>query len=120
MDLYPRRVGHVQARERQVAENEVHFRALNERLRESSAAWEGHDGVLGIVCECGDEDCTTPIRLTPGDYESVRVEETQFAIVVGHVRPEVEDVISEQEGWAIVRKRGEAAAIAAASDPRSG
>lgn len=109
----------MQARERRVAENEVRFRALNERLRESGAAWEGREGVLSIVCECGDEDCTLPIRLTPGEYESVRVEETQFVIVAGHVRPEVEDVVSEQEGWVLVRKRGEAATIAAANDPRS-
>jgi len=110
----------VQGRERHVAENEVRFRALNERLRETGAAWEGREGVLSIVCECGDEDCTLPIRLTSGEYESVRAKETQFAIVAGHVRPEVEDVLSEQEGWALVRKRGEAAAIAAASDPRFG
>ena len=109
----------MEARERQVAENEVRFRALNERLRESGAAWEGRDGVLSLVCECGYEDCTLPIRLTPGEYESVRAEETHFAIVATHVRPEVEDIVSEQAGWAVVRKRGEAAAIAAASDPRS-
>ena len=109
----------MQARERQVAENEVRFRALNERLRASGGAWEGREGELSIVCECGDEDCTLPIRLTPGDYEAVRADETQFAIVSGHVRPEVEDVVSEQEGWSLVRKRGEAAEIAAAADPRS-
>lgn len=110
----------MQARERQVAENEVRFRALNERLQEIGAAWEGRDGVMDIVCECGDEDCTLPIRLTPGEYESVRAEETQFAVVSGHVRPEVEDVVSQRQGWTLVRKRGEAAAIAAARDPRSG
>ena len=110
----------MEARERQVAENEVRFRDLNERLQAGGGAWEGHEGVLSLVCECGDEDCTMPIRLTPIEYESVRVQETQFAIVSGHVRPEVEDVVSEQEGWTLVRKRGEAAAIAAASDPRGG
>ena len=109
----------MQARERQVAENEVRFRDLNERLRERSGSWEGREGVMSLVCECGDEDCTTPIRLTPAEYESVRAEETQFAIVPGHVRPELEDVVSEHDGWTIVRKRGEAAAIAAATDPRS-
>jgi hypothetical protein len=101
-----------------VAENEVRFRALNERLRAGEAAWDGRDGVISLVCECGDEDCTTPITLTPAEYESVRSDETQFAIVPGHVRPEVEDVVSEQAGWAVVRKRGEAAAIAAENDPR--
>lgn len=109
----------MQARQRQVAENEVRFRALNERLRESGAAWEGREGELSIVCECGDEDCTQPILLTPGEYEAVRADETQFAIVPGHVRPEVEEVVAERDGWSLVRKRGEAAAIAAAADPRS-
>jgi hypothetical protein len=108
----------MQARERRVAENEVRFRALNERLRDSGGVWEGHDGTLGLVCECGDEDCTTPITLTPAEYESVRAEETHFAVVPGHVRLDVEDVVSEHAGWTLVRKRGEAGAIAAASDPR--
>lgn len=109
----------MQARERQVAENEVRFRSLNERLRASGAAWQGRDGVLDLVCECGDEDCTKPIQLTPGEYESVRADETQFAVVPDHVRPEVEDVVAQQDGWSVVRKRGEAAEIAAETDPRS-
>jgi hypothetical protein len=109
----------MQASERRVAENEVRFRALNERLRDTAAAWEGREGVLSLVCECGDEDCTLAISLTPGEYESVRAEETQFAVVPEHVRPDVEDVVSQQDGWTVVRKRGEAAAIAAAADPRS-
>ena len=49
----------------------------------------------------------------------MRAGETQFAIVPEHVRPEVEDVVARQEGWALVRKRGEAAEIAAETDPRS-
>jgi hypothetical protein len=109
----------VQRRERQVAENEVRFRALNERLASSGAAWEGREGVLSLVCECGDEDCTRAIELLPGEYESVRAEKAQFVVVPEHARPDVEDVVSEREGWVVVRKRGEAAAIAAANDPRS-
>ncbi len=109
----------MQARNRQVVENEVRFRALNERLRASGVAWEGREGVMSLVCECGNEDCLVAIWLTPGEYESVRADETQFAMVAGHFHPEFEDVVSEYEGWALVRKRGEAAEIAAASDPRS-
>ena len=48
----------MQARERQLAENEVRFRALNERLRTGSATWGAADGEFELVCECGDEDCT--------------------------------------------------------------
>ena len=110
----------MQARERRVAENEVRFRALNERLSEAGSTWEGRDGVLSLVCECGDEDCALPIQLTPGEYESVRAEETQFVVVPAHARRDVEDVVVEHEGWVVVRKRGEAASIAAANDPRSG
>jgi len=109
----------VQARERQLAENEVRFRALNERLRDGSGTWGPGEGVLELVCECGDEDCARSILLSPRDYEAVRSDEAQFVLTPGHERPEVEDVVTERGGWIVVRKRGEAAAIAADADPRS-
>jgi hypothetical protein len=109
----------VQARERQLAENEVRFRALNERLRAGSGTWGPGEGVLELVCECGDENCIRAITLTARDYEAVRSDKTQFIVVPGHERAEVEDVVDEREGWLVVRKRGEAAAFAAETDPRS-
>ncbi|HUP31510.1 MAG TPA: hypothetical protein VM184_00640 [Gaiellaceae bacterium] len=45
--------------------------------------------------------------------------ETQFALLPAHARPEVEDVVADHGGWVTVRKRGEAAEIAAEADPRS-
>lgn len=109
----------MQARERQLAENEVRFRALNERLRDASGIWGPGEGRLELVCECGDEDCALAIRMTPQQYEQVRSDEAQFAVAAGHQRPEVEDVVSEHESWVVVRKRGEAAEIAAEADPRA-
>ncbi len=109
----------MQARERQIAENEVRFRALNERLQERHGAWEGLDGTLHLVCECGDEDCLEPLTLTPREYEAVRAGETHFAVRPAHVRRDVEDVVAEHESWVVVSKRGEAGAIAGATDPRS-
>lgn len=102
-----------------MAENEIRFRALNERLRDSGGAWQGREGVLDLVCECGDEDCTTAIELGAPEYEAVRAVETQFLVVRGHERPEIEDLVGGAEQWVVVRKRGEAAAIAAEADPRS-
>jgi len=102
-----------------MAENEVRFRALNERLRSGSDSWGPGEGVLELVCECADEDCVHAIRLTPRDYEAVRSDETQFMVVPGHERSEAEDVVAERGGWLVVRKRGEAAALAAETDPRS-
>ena len=107
------------ARERRLAENEIRFRALNERLREGSDTWGPGDGVLELVCECADQNCTRSITLTPRDYEAVRSNETQFMVVPGHERFEVEDVVAGREGWLVVRKRGEAAEIAAEADPRA-
>lgn len=109
----------MQARERQLAENEVRFRALNERLRDASGTWDAGEGRLELVCECGDEDCALAIRMSPQQYEQVRSDEAQFAVARGHERPEVEDVVAEHEGWAAVRKRGEAAEIAAETNPRA-
>jgi hypothetical protein len=118
-NLYRFRVGFVQSRERQVAENEVRFRALNERLEEQAGTWHGREGQLSVVCECGDEDCTAGIQLSVQEYEAVRAVETQFVLIRGHERAEVEDVVDGAENWFVVQKRGEAAEIAAGTDPRS-
>jgi hypothetical protein len=109
----------VDTRARQVAENEIRFRALNERLRAHAGTWEGSEGELNLVCECGDEDCVTAIALNAREYEAVRAVETQFVVTDGHERVEVEDIVRDAGMWLIVRKRGEAAAIAAGTDPRA-
>jgi hypothetical protein len=49
----------------------------------------------------------------------VRAVETHFVLIRGHERAEVEDVVDGTENWLVVRKRGEAAKIAAGTDPRS-
>jgi hypothetical protein len=118
-NLYRFRVGFVPSRERQAAENEVRFRALNERLQEQGGTWQGGDGELNLVCECGNEDCTAAIELSARDYEAVRAVETQFVVVRGHECSDVEDVVDGAENWLVVRKRGEAAEIAAETDPRA-
>ena len=109
----------MQSRERQVAENEVRFRALNERLEDQAGTWQGLEGELRLVCECGDEDCTAGIRLSVPEYEAVRAVETHFVLIRGHERAEVEDVVDGAENWLVVQKRGEAAELAAGTDPRS-
>lgn len=107
------------ARTQRRAENEVRFRALNERLRDRAGALGKNGDALELVCECGDEDCTAPITLTPAEYEAVRAEPTDFAVLAGHVARDVEDVVTELSSCTVVRKRGDAAEIAAAADPRS-
>ena len=116
--LYRRKVERVEARDRRLAENEIRFRALNERLRAGSGTWSPGEGALELVCECGDEDCTDAIGMTPRDYEAVRSDEAQFMVVAGHERLDVEVVVADRGDWFVVRKRGEAAELAAETDPR--
>ena len=109
----------MQARERRLAENEVRFRSLNERLRAASGTWDPGEGRLELVCECGNEDCALAIRPSPAEYERVRADEAQFMVVAGHERPEIEDVVLDRGDWLVVRKRGHAAELAADTDPRA-
>lgn len=107
------------ARTQRRAENEVRFRTLNERLRDRAGTLGGNGGLLELVCECGNEECAAPIALTPAEYEAVRAEPADFAVLGEHVARDVEDVVTELTACTVVRKRGEAAEIAAGSDPRA-
>ena len=97
----------------------MRFRALNERLRDRAGAVGGNGGLLELVCECGEEDCAAPIALTPAEYEAVRAGPADFAVLAEHVAGDVEDVVAELTACTVVRKRGEAAELAAGSDPRA-
>jgi hypothetical protein len=111
--------GPVGAREERVARNETLFREVNERIKKVNvtlATVEATD----FLCECGDESCTLPISLTLTEYEAVRAEPTQFAIVPGHVVPDVEQVVLSYHRYAVVVKTDpDAARIAEDEDPRT-
>lgn len=59
-----------------------------------------------------------PTRLTREEYERVRSDPTWFVMAAGH--PSDGDALSEGDGYRIVRKSGEAAAVAVERDPREG
>ena len=107
------------AREERVARNETLFREVNERIKQVNvglATVEATD----FLCECGDESCTQPISLTMAEYEAVRAEGTQFAVVAGHIVLDVERVLASNERYAVVVKTDpDAVPIVEAEDPRS-
>ena len=60
------------------------------------------------------------MSLTLVEYEEVRSEPTHFAVLPGHVVPDVEVVVARNERFAVVRKNEpRAARIAVREDPRS-
>jgi hypothetical protein len=106
-----------------IAWNEALFRAANERMhawseREEKSASERHM----CFCECGDLECKGRLWLTTAEYETIRADELRFAVLVGHVFPEIERVVSEHDGrYLVVEKtEGVRAILERTHGPRSG
>jgi hypothetical protein len=103
------------ARAERVGKNEAVFREVNERINDVT-----RENAAEYLCECGNAACTETIQMTVSDYEDVRSVPTHFAVLSGHELPEVEEVVSRNEGFLVVRKKaGAAAAFATELDPRS-
>ena len=103
-------------RERRRAENEAVFRRLNEEIARLGSEFAITQ--LEIVCECSDTDCLARADVDRDLYERTRRDPTQFIVLAGHESPEIEDVVAAVGELRIVRKRGEAAEVAAMLDPR--
>ena len=105
-------------REHRMAQNEVLFREVNERVV-TVAHQLGPDIPYEFICECANPDCTYRVSLTLTDYERIRADAKQFIVLPLHYTPEVEDLVSEDDAYWIVRKTGEAGQYAEQLDPRS-
>ena len=101
------------------ARNEIALRKYNEkvedrrrRIKPSLAEW---------LCECFDENCAQPVKLSMEEYEVVRADARHFLVAPGeeHVSPSVEHVLRREERYWIVEKIGVAAEMSEQSDPRS-
>jgi hypothetical protein len=102
-------------RRERLARNEAVFREVNERIEELTREGQW----LDLVCECGNADCTEPVRLTVSDYERVRQEPTDFLVAPGHLIPEIERVVAAGAGYEVVRKLAGEGVLARTTDPRS-
>jgi hypothetical protein len=71
-----------------------------------------------VMCECADVDCERTLNLSIAEYERVRASSVRFPVALGHVYPEVEHVVEENERFAVVQKEGKAAEVSARLDPR--
>jgi hypothetical protein len=102
----------LQEREVRAARNQALFRALNERLRELNESFASLTGTFTITCECADGSCIEMVEIRPDDYLAIRAEPRHFAVLPGHVYPDVETVVRENDGYVVVEKLGEAADVA--------
>lgn len=107
-------------RQERIGRNEALFRQVNERVERLSADFQLTEETMGILCECGSETCHERIEISSREYEALRAEPTHFAVVPGHVAPDVETVVAENERFDVVRKApGEPAELARELDPRT-
>jgi hypothetical protein len=110
------------ARDERRARNEALFREVNERIEELSserADESEQEGLLGIVCECGRDDCTELIEVTRAEYEAVRSDPRRFLVIPGHEHTDTARVLERNSGFSVVEKLEHAAEVAVEHDPRS-
>ena len=102
-------------REIRAARNQAMFRSVNEKLKEINDAFAAVAGSYSIACECADSGCLELIEMSADAYADIRRHPRRFAVRHGHVYPEIELVVAEFDGYSVVEKMGEAAAIVEAA-----
>jgi hypothetical protein len=103
---------------RRVGENEALFRSVNEQVHDLNQTFLV-EGMLRIVCECGEQTCIDQIDVAPSKYESVRADPTLFLIKPGHELPDFETIVDRSDTYFTVRKAaGLPEQIAHETDPR--
>lgn len=100
-----------------LARNEALFRSVNERVEE--VVQPGKNEEIDFLCECGDGECVEKISLTRVEYKGVRTDADQFAVAPGHEIPDIEDVVTRNDRFLVIRKHPGESAIARETDPRS-
>jgi hypothetical protein len=106
------------ARGVKIAKTESLFRDVNERIAETSERFEATEAEF--MCECADPGCAERLEVPLAVYEDVRSDGTTFLLNPDHVEPEVEEVVRERSGYAIVKKvDGAVAPIVQRLNPRA-
>lgn len=98
-----------------LAENEVRFRQLNQRIKAAAMRFEdGHarDQLYEMLCECAQHKCRELLAVRLSEYEGVRSEQTRFLVLPHHVEPGLEQVVERYDRFWIVEKVGPAADVA--------
>src|SRR3954454_24822261 len=93
-----------------LARNEATFRRINEDISRGRDR-DDDTTLIGFVCECGQADFARLIEMTQSEYEDIRDDGCQFAVVPGHEIPAVEHVVQVTDRYAVVRKNEEAGVV---------
>ena len=104
-------------REERVAHNEGITRDINEGI-EGAQDGATRDEYIRMMCECGQDACDSKIAISVAEYEQIRSDAHEFAVVRSHVLEDVEKIVSETDRFVVVQKVGAAGEEAEEEDPR--
>jgi hypothetical protein len=100
-------------RAERIGRNEDVFRKVNDQIEGVNEAFGTFTGTMSILCECGRLECMEQIELTLDEYRDLRDDPTHFAVMPGHVIPDVERIVERRPNYFVVAKaEGEPARIA--------
>jgi len=101
-----------------IADVEGMGRLANEEIARAALDWPPEAEGL-VRCECGDDVCHEPLRVTHAAYDRVRADPMLFLVRPGHIVIGAEDVVERAEHYWVIRKHEDVRARVEASDPRS-
>jgi anti-sigma B factor antagonist len=102
----PGAVARRKERKRRIVENEQAFRDSNNRKLQRASVDETDDlEPIQFVCECGDKDCDQRLVITAAGFTTAHSAPNRFIVKPGHVYPDVEHVVTENETFALVEKQ---------------
>ncbi len=105
-------------RRERIADVEGIGRLANDEIARAALDWAPDEEAV-LRCECGDDVCHEPLRVTRATYERVREDPMLFLVRPDHVVPDAEDVVERAEQHWVIRKHEDVRPRVEASDPRS-
>jgi hypothetical protein len=91
-------------RARRVEKNEQAFRGYNKRRQEFEKGDLPAGESAPFVCECADTNCWGTVELTVDEFEQAHEIDDHYSVLPGHVMPEFETVVEQQERYWVVEK----------------
>lgn len=91
-----------------VEERELQNRTLRREVNERIAALidgfytKAEEPVMTVFCECGSQECMTPIEMSLAEYQAVRAGPTRWVISSAHIDAAADSIIARRNGYALI------------------
>jgi hypothetical protein len=103
-------------RRERAAQNELVFRTVNEQILSITDRLASVLSEVDVVCECANASCVGTITLETAEFAEIRESGSDFIVLPGHERPDVERVVRQQPYYVVVRKDPQVLAKATARE----